>query len=246
MRKLCLPVVLAGAVLGCQAPGPVDEDNPNAVLPAGSVFVLQQNLEVAADDKKTLANLLGLPKNPNAPVVLTIQNGEVIESNDRARREPFCELDTELPRGESHVIASDRFVSGRASYAEKLTGVGSDDRFHITEVPLQSDSQPKIIGLRCINYGSPVSVSHVTIRQIRMALGDIMSHQLPGSPAAAPATTPPEATEEDEAPEADLRKRFLPPRSRRGVRAVATFAYWNRRDCCNSATFCRLTAFLTD
>ena len=171
MRKLCLPVVLAGVVLGCQAPGPVDEDNPNA-----------------------------------APVVLTIQNGEIIESNDRARREPFCELDTELPRGESHVIASDRFVSGRASYAEKLTGVGSDDRFHITEVPLQSDSQPKIIGLRCINYGSPVSVSHVTIRQIRMALGDIMSLQLPGSPAAAPATTtPPEATEEDEAPEADLR-----------------------------------------
>ena len=177
MPRLCLSVLLAGLLSGCQAPGPIDEDNPQAEIPPGSVFVLEQNLEIPAYDKKSLVNLPRILKNPDARPDIVFQHGEVVERSDYARRETMCELETQLRRSEANTIKSDRFVAGRSSF-KIVPAPGSDDRPYLTRIPLTSEDQPAITALVCKNYGSPVSTDHLTIREIREALGEFFTLKL--------------------------------------------------------------------
>jgi hypothetical protein len=181
MPRLYLSVLLAGVLSGCQAPGPIDEDSPQAEIPPGAVFVLKQDLKIPAYDRKSLVNLPDILKNPNAPPDITFQHGEVIELRESARRESMCRLETQLRRSEANTINSDPFVAGRSSFRIEHAP-DTDDRPFITRIPLESKNQPAVTALVCQNYGSPTFTTHLTIREIREVLGEIFSLELsPGA-----------------------------------------------------------------
>lgn len=180
-KLLCLSALLAGVLVGCATTpsGPVDEDSPTAEIPPGSVFVLQRDIEVAKAGKQSILTTLGLPSNPDAPAIVTIQGGEIIERDERARRSPFCDLETTLPRRETPTIGSGRFVAGRSTFkTDSEASLGGDDRTYITRIPLQSEEQPGVTALLCQTKGVPVSTRHLTIRQIRTILGEVITLEL--------------------------------------------------------------------
>jgi hypothetical protein len=198
MPRLYLSVLLAGVLSGCQAPGPIDEDSPQAEIPPGAVFVLKQDLGIPAYERKSYVPTIF--NSPNAPPDITFQHGKVIKLKESARRESMCMLETQLRQGEANTINSDRFVAGRSSFEIGLA-LDTDDRPFITRIPLASEDQPAIIALVCQNYGSPLYVTHLTIREIRGALGEIFTLEL--SPVVHGATEGAEA-ETTEGADADL------------------------------------------
>jgi len=195
MPKSYLPILLVGILSGCQTPGgPIDEDSPQAEIPAGSVFVLQRELGIPVYEGPRV-NVFGLLTDPDVGASLTIQNGKVITHKEYARREPVCELETALRRGDPQLITRDRFIAGRSSFEVEFA-IETDDRPFITRIPLASASQPGVKMLRCQSYGSPVNTRHLTIRQIRAILGEIFTLELLGSvsqPSEAPSTAAPAA-----------------------------------------------------
>jgi hypothetical protein len=165
----------------CQTTGPHDENSPYYVLPSDSRLLLKQELTIPAH---------------SAGVVL--QAGRVVSDKDINQYHPHCRLEVHDVRETTQAVAADEFLVRRAHQENRqVSGPGlmkADTRdlrktrgspsFYIfrTILALESSRQPQVRWLTCQQWGEPAFGQHVTIREIRQTLGEVILLQLPDAP----------------------------------------------------------------
>lgn len=175
-----LPVVFLLALLtACQTMGAIGEDSPYPP-PVGSRFTLKQPLTVTADSAH-----------------VTLQKGRVVSLRELNLYRPNCSLYLNTVRGTDQTVAPDEFtvkrvnrvttfVARRAGFvrvrrlADQDSG-GPNMLIFRTVLDLESARQPQVRQLVCERWDHPSLGEHVTIREIRQALGDIMTLTLPAA-----------------------------------------------------------------
>jgi hypothetical protein len=173
LLPLCL---LLGA---CQTTGPLDENSPFHVLPSGSRLILKQELTIPAH---------------NAGV--SLQGGRVVNGKGLNQYHPHCRLEVHDVRETTQIVTVDEFVVHRSRQEtqtvaragmRKVAGrsVGSGPAFIVfrTVLDLRSERQPQVRWLTCQQWSDPALGQHVTIREMRATLGEIITLQLPSSAA---------------------------------------------------------------
>lgn len=155
-----------------------DEDSPYYAVPAGSRLVLHRELPVAAR---------------RADIYL--QGGRVVEYAQVNPYHPYCAFELRTLRAEARTVAVDEFVitratqeivfsvraadrdPGRAPPGRLVGSVGGTDtegesfRVFATRLELRSERQPDVLRLTCGHWVYPPYETHLSIRQIREALG---------------------------------------------------------------------------
>ena len=169
LLPLCLLLV------ACQTTGPLDENSPFHVLPSGSRLVLKQELTI-----------------PARSAHVTLQGGRVMSDNDVNQYHPNCRLEVQDVRDTTQTVTADEFVVRRArqeSHTVALPGLkkaglrkssGTMGFFVFrTTLDLRSERQPQVRWLTCQLWADPTFGRHVTIREMRATLGEIITIQLP-------------------------------------------------------------------
>ena len=172
LLPLCL---LLGA---CQATGPLDENSPFDVLPSGSRLVLKQPLTIPAH---TAGGLL--------------QGGRGVSCQGVNQYHPHCRLEVHDVRETAQTVATDEFVVRRVrqeSQSVARPGLMKTEfrkpggiSFYVfrTILDLRSERQPQVRWLTCQQWADPALGQHVTIREMRAALGEIITIHTPSSAA---------------------------------------------------------------
>lgn len=164
-----------GVLLGaCQWPTTPDTRSPYYTVPVGSIVDLRQPVAIPSDK-----------------VGIYIQGGQRISGQLQAYA-PYCRLEVNTLSDTGRTIAPDRFTVTRVrhevSYVEAARAVvpvqqdgGSPPaEIYATLLYLHSDKQPDVRRLRCAHYQyPPVFARHLSIDEIRTALGDIAHLELP-------------------------------------------------------------------
>lgn len=181
MDKIFLPFLVPGLVAACHAP-PFSPDSPLTPVPVESRLVLNRPLHI-----------------PPGTVSLWFQKGKQMPPNNLDRYYPHCKFETLQMQDSEKTVEPDTFVIHKVvrweDYAMQpvqlassriSAGIGG----HInggapgpintaTEMFLRSERQPDVYRLICSQWEDPSEANHVTINQIRLALGDTFSLQLP-------------------------------------------------------------------
>ena len=177
MKGISLIVLLA-LVSACQQVPVRDVNSPYFAVPLGSNIVLHKTLAI-----------------PAGKAGVFIQSGTVVRENDVDRYHANCKFevrtvsgdagqeirpdgfsvykvtqDTELVLAKPMVVAGLRLVSGEDG--GPMAGI------YATTMYLRSKSQSDVFRLTCQHWDDPVNGEHLTITQIRRALGEIMTLQL--------------------------------------------------------------------
>lgn len=169
-----LPLCLL--LIACQTKGPLDENSPYHVLPSGSRLILKQELTIPAHSAG-----------------VWLQGGRVMSSKDIDQYHPNCRLEVNEVRETTQKVTADEFVVRRASQNTETaarTGlmkaglrVGGAVRFNVfrTTLDLHSVRQPQVRWLTCQQWSDAALGQHVTIREMRVTLGEIITLQLPSN-----------------------------------------------------------------
>jgi hypothetical protein len=175
MRKLSLVVVLMVAMSGC-AVAP-NEKYSGYAPPAGTRLILKQDLTI-----------------PPGQAGVVLQYGGVVSESHRNFYHPSCRLEVNDVRDTPQTVKPDEFVARRverdapsASISRPVlvadgAGVsGGGPAFFVfrTLFYLESARQPQVRALVCQQWSDPGLGQHLTIEEIRAALGSIMELQLP-------------------------------------------------------------------
>jgi len=162
----------------CQTTGPLDENSPFDVPPTGSRLVLKQALTIPAH---------------NAGV--SLQGGRVVSDKDVNQYHPHCRLEVHEVRETTQTVTPDEFVVRRAYQDSQMVAlpglmkaglrVTSGMRYYVfrTTLDLRSERQPQVRWLVCQQWGEQALGQHVTLREIRATLGEMITLQLPPSAA---------------------------------------------------------------
>ncbi len=175
MRQIALLVCLL--LSACQTTGPLNENSHSDVPPPGSRLVLKQELTIPAHSAGVL-----------------LQGGRVVSDKDLNPYYPHCRLEVHDVRETMQTVLADEFVVRRALRMETYTAMRSgllkagwrsagDPSFLIYRISmdLHSPRQPQVRWLDCQQWGDPAVGQHLSIREIRLALGEIFLLQLPAS-----------------------------------------------------------------
>lgn len=178
MRRLAL---FAAFVLlaACQS-APLDlEDSPSAVIPAGSRLILRQDVSV-----------------PAGRASLLIQGGRVVSYAELNVYQAHCRLEVSRVQDTAQAVPADEFTITKVLYTERpmpgaaaallagravggiRVGEGVGPYVFATHMVLHSARQPEVRSLTCQRWDDPANGVHLTIREIRQALGDIFTLEL--------------------------------------------------------------------
>lgn len=178
MFRIIFPAMALTLVAACQTP-PFSPDSPLTPVPVDSTLVLHQQLIM-----------------PPQTVSLWFQNGRQMHPNDLDRYDPHCKFETLQMQDSAKTVEPDTFVVHKVTrwddYAMQpvqlassrfALGMGHDDGgpSHVnttTEMFLRSARQPDVYRLICSQWEDPAATDHVTINQIRRALGETFTLHL--------------------------------------------------------------------
>jgi hypothetical protein len=174
MRRLLIliPLVLLSA---CTLTPARDEASPFYLPPAGSRLVLEQTLTIAAET-----------------VGVFIQGGRAVGDREVNQYYPHCRLEVRDRRDSAQTVDPDDFRVRRVRRdiqtvsnfrAGPLVRVGTGPSFFIyrTIFDLESPRQPSVRILVCQYWGHPALDNHLSIREMRRALGAVMRLELPAA-----------------------------------------------------------------
>ncbi|KPK37125.1 MAG: hypothetical protein AMJ69_12510 [Gammaproteobacteria bacterium SG8_47] len=181
LRPLAVLVLGTLVAVGCQS-APVDRERSTSfTIPTGTVLVLNQELTIPGETASVL-----------------IQEGKVALDNKVRRYHPHCRLEVRERKPQAQTIQPDSFVvtrvrdfyevvqSGPLRLAQLDTPhpaivVASDASptwNYITELRLESERQPNVFQLQCMQWNAPPNDDYVTVEQIRGVLGEIITLEL--------------------------------------------------------------------
>jgi hypothetical protein len=175
---LIIPIMSA-ELGGCQIPLQPDADSPFYEIPEGSTLVLNRDITIRAGTVRTL-----------------YQGGREVYAPNQW--EPFCKFEILTLKDEPQQVKADEFVIYRSGRGEDTLLVGletlpryaragilffDDDQpsphIYGTYLFLRSPAQPDVYRLLCGHLQDSASVPrHLTINQIRAALGDTFTLQI--------------------------------------------------------------------
>lgn len=181
MNKLILSIVTLTLITACQTPS-FTPDSPLTPVPVQSTLILHERLTM-----------------PPQTVSLWFQKGMQMHANDLDRYEPNCKFETLNMQDTQKLIEPDSFVIHKvvrwddyamqpiqlaASRINVGLGSGNNDGgpSHLnttTEMFLRSERQPDVYRLVCSQWEDAADANHVTINQIRQALGKSFTLRLP-------------------------------------------------------------------
>lgn len=177
---LLLTTITLGA---CQTSYEGDENSPYYAIPPGTRLVLKQPLTI-----------------PPEQVSVWLQDGRVIAPNDARVYYPHCKFESRRRLPTPQTVTPDEFVVTRVTRAlthsvrlpdptERLhaaVGIGMNISYDgpsvqtfATRMDLGSDRQPEVLRMTCGQWGYPYDGVHVTIQEIRAALGTVFELRLP-------------------------------------------------------------------
>jgi len=175
MKKIIL-LLSCLALAACQYVPPRDISSPFFSPPAGSTLRLTRQLTIPANDAGVM-----------------IQYGQPQYSSWKLDQYyPHCdfELRTRAPR--QQVVEPDTFTVTRtvreienvllapAIVASSDSANGPPHENYMTVLYLHSDRQPDVLRMTCQYWEDPNDGQHLTIKQIREALGDLFILELAG------------------------------------------------------------------
>lgn len=182
MKRLWPHLALLLAVAGCGTGGQYGMDSPYYRYPPGVQLRLNQPLEI-----------------PAGSATVRLQYGRVVARNAVQEHDPYCifELSTvaDGPQrvdsdtfGVTRVLRSTSSIARSESrpYGLMRVSVGDDAAgpthyYYKTAFSLHSDAQPKVLMMTCqSNQNYTPLKRHLTLAEIRQALGSIFTLSLPG------------------------------------------------------------------
>jgi hypothetical protein len=185
--KTVLIILAAALAAACQTTAyQGNESSPYYRVPAGSHVILNRDLTIPAEQ-----------------VGVYMQGGQVMPQNQLNMYHAHCKLEVRTRRDVSQVVRADEFVVTKSvqealiysvqaeprTYADASRAVrvnGMDDsggqsvQTYATRLDLRSERQPDVLRLTCAHWDHPNTAVHLSIRQIRAALGDVVTLRLAG------------------------------------------------------------------
>ncbi len=186
--RVSLAALGAAALLAAcsSARHPGDENSPYYAVPAGARVALRQALVIAPEQ-----------------VAVYIQNGKVVPWVQVNAYYPHCKFEVRDRRDREQTVNPDEFIVtrvvqevvhmvqwGRWQTAAASIGIrvgdmddGASVRTYATYLYLASDRQPQVFRLGCGHWAYPGTryAEHLSIQQIRAALGEVLTLQI-GAP----------------------------------------------------------------
>lgn len=177
-----LLVLAAVALAACQTTYEGNEDSPYYVVPPGTPLVLKRPLAI-----------------PPEQVSVWLQDGRVIDANDARVYYPHCKLEVRERMPTAQTVAPDEFIVTRVTQslmhsvrapepsarmvARVGVGInmgtdGPSVQTFATRMNLGSGRQPHVMRLTCGHWDYPYDGRHLTISEIRHALGDVFDLRL--------------------------------------------------------------------
>jgi hypothetical protein len=176
MRRV-LWVSLLALLGGCAHHDLGDELSPFYTPPAGSRLLLQQAVTIPAE-------MTGV----------FIQGGRAVSNREVDQYYPHCRLEVRERRETAQIVEPDEFLIRRVRRdIEVVTNTGTEPLRRVshgggpsffiyrTLLDLKSERQPQVRVLICQHWGDPALDTHLSIRDIRQALGTLMVLQLPAA-----------------------------------------------------------------
>lgn len=179
MMKKILLLCCAMLLWGCGTPDAYGPETPYYRFPAGSRFVLERALEIPANW-----------------ATVRIQNGRVAAFGHVQEHAAHCVFEINTVRAEPQRVEPDTFAIVKVERSMSTLAVQSGffiraafsgtDRpgqmFYKTIFTLHSERQPGVRWLTCQSdrYAAGIVIpDHLTVSEIRQALGDILTLELP-------------------------------------------------------------------
>ena len=172
-----LALVLALTLLSaCQALAEKGEDSPYYTVPAGSKLLLHKPLTV-----------------PAFKAGVYLQGGKVLSHKDVDEYYPHCKFEVKDVKDTPQSIEPDEFVVYKVVEGEdysalaypRLAGLGvisagngAGRVMYFTNFYLRSAKQPHVMLLICQHWEDPTDAEYLTVRQIRIALGEFFTLKL--------------------------------------------------------------------
>lgn len=174
MHRL-LALILLLALGACTLTPARDEASPFYLPPVGSRLILNQALTIPAE-----------------MVGVFIQNGRTVDNRGVDQYYPHCRLEVHERRETAQTVNPDDFRVRRARRdvqivsnlrAGPLVHVGTGPSFFIyrTILDLESPHQPSVRTLICQYWGHPALDEHLSVGDMRRALGEVMRLELPAA-----------------------------------------------------------------
>lgn len=188
MRRLVLLSVVAFLINACQTRYEGNENSPYYQVPAGSRLILRQDAEI-----------------PPHRVGIYLQGGQIKPLSQINQYYPHCKFEVWKIHDVPQPVEPDEFTitkvvqeithsvsAGHVQLAGVSIGIGvhmggGDDgasvETYATRLNLRSEKQPEVFRLSCGQWSYPPAGRHVSIREMRVVLGDVFTLQLaPGKP----------------------------------------------------------------
>ncbi len=178
MKKAALGVLLSFLV-GCQNFVERDENSPFYMVPSGSRLLLHYDVMIPPYKLKTY-----------------IQNGRIVYAPNQYY--PFCRFELRQVKETPQRVTPDIFeiyqtsrqkgifaaMSSFQLFASLTFGNSGDGKpspiIYATRMDLRSSQQPEVFRLTCGHLQDPnLEARHLSIKQIREALGNVFTLQLP-------------------------------------------------------------------
>lgn len=180
-RALATGILLPALLAGCQALQPEPRlDSPHFPVPEGTELVLNRPLTIQPNEVSTY-----------------IQFGLVMPYSDVERYEPYCKFELRQLQSVAREVQPDTFqvseverdwylVQHRMPFRLAGLRVGGDEdaggpafRVSSTMMWLRSTAQPDALRMTCEYWDDVTEARHLTIEEIRSALGDVFDLRLP-------------------------------------------------------------------
>jgi hypothetical protein len=168
-------ILFATLLAGCQS---WSQPNPNSSFfrpPAGSTLTLTRPITIPADK-----------------LAVYVQDGTLERDAQINHYRPYCKFELRTRAPDARQVEPDTFTIERtrqdiplAMRDSNLVPVGMDGdgmKYFIYEtiLDLRSTRQPEVSRLTCTQWQYPPFMQHVTINEMRQALGDLFRLRLPG------------------------------------------------------------------
>jgi len=182
MKRIMLATgfLLLGACQSAQTT--FNENSASYPPPVGTRFTLRQNLVIPADSAH-----------------VNLQNGQTVSQFKLNQYHPFCRVDVQDVRETPQTLMPDDFLVKRVNRqttdivaqesglmrVRRVADESGGPTFMIyrTIFDLQSARQPQVRRMTCEQWDRPALGNHLSLQQIRTALGNYFNVTLPGAAA---------------------------------------------------------------
>ena len=161
---------------------PDAEDSPYVVVPAGSVLRLNQDIVIPAERARVYMQAGEIKPHklidsyyPNCSLLVN----EVLDSQQIVKKDEFYIYNVR----QTSALAGERLAflnTGMRGAGDSGPGFSP----YVTTLYLRSERQPQVLLLHCEHWEAPSDAEYLSIKQIRKALGNIMTLEIPYSSSA--------------------------------------------------------------